>query len=54
MSDKDKKIMDKCGELIPRLNEWEKDRFLYFLDDVTFMIPPQRPAASEASNGKPA
>lgn len=37
MSEKERKIMEKCGELVPRLSEMEKEKFLSFTEGVAFI-----------------
>lgn len=42
MSDKERKIMEKCGELVPRLSEMEKEKFLSFTEGVAFITAMQQ------------
>ncbi len=37
MTEKEKKIMQTCGALVPRLTEQEKDRFLTFTEGMAFL-----------------
>ena len=37
MTEKEKKIMQTCGALVPRLTEQEKDRFLSFTEGMAFL-----------------
>ena len=37
MLDKDKRIMEACGNLLPRLSEAEKERFLTFTEGMAFI-----------------
>ncbi len=37
MSDKEKKIMETCGALVPQLTELEKEKFLSFTEGMAFL-----------------
>ena len=37
MSDKEKKIMQTCGALVPQLTELEKEKFLSFTEGMAFL-----------------
>lgn len=37
MSETDKKILKACGELVPRLSELEKAKFLSFTEGMAFL-----------------
>lgn len=37
MSDKEKKIMQTCGKLVPQLTELEKEKFLSFTEGMAFL-----------------
>ena len=41
MSDKEKKIMETCGKLVPRLTELEKEKFLSFTEGMAFLTAHQ-------------
>ena len=43
MSDKERKIMEKCGATIPQMQEQEKERFMCFMEGVAFITAQQRP-----------
>lgn len=50
MSDKEKKIMETCGELVPRLTEVEKEKFLSFTEGMAFLAA--RLTCDSAPEGK--
>ena len=37
MSDKEKKIMQTCGALVPQLTDLEKEKFLSFTEGMAFL-----------------
>ena len=37
MTDKDRKIIETCGEMLPRLSESEKEGFLRFTEGMAFL-----------------
>ena len=37
MTDKDKRIIETCGAMLPRMSEREKDDFLKFTDGMAFL-----------------
>ena len=37
MTDKEKKIMETCGKMLPRLSENEKEDFLRFTEGMAFL-----------------
>lgn len=37
MTDKDKKIIETCGEMLPRMSEGEKEKFLTFTEGMAFL-----------------
>ena len=37
MTDKDKRIIETCGAMLPRMSEREKDDFLKFTEGMAFL-----------------
>lgn len=37
MGETEKKIMETCGKLVPRLSEREKEKFLTFTEGMAFL-----------------
>ena len=50
MSDKDKKIMDTFGKVIPELTETEKERLLAFGEGMAFKAEQQKKERAGAQN----
>lgn len=48
MSEKDKKIMETFGKVIPQLSELEKERLLAFGEGMAFKADQQRAAQTGA------
>ena len=53
MTEKEKKIMQTCGALVPRLTEQEKDRFLTFTEGMAFLSSRSRSIMTHDSAPEP-
>jgi len=42
MTDKEKKIMETCGAMVPKLSELEKEKFLSFTEGMAFLSSRQQ------------
>ena len=54
MTDKDKKILQVCGALVPKLTDVEKDKFATFVEVMAFLCSHQRPSYGHNESGKEA
>lgn len=50
MSDKEKKIMETCGALVPQLTELEKEKFLSFTEGMAFLSSRQTMTCDSAAD----
>lgn len=48
MTDRDKKIMQACGALVPHLTDLEKEKFLSFTEGMAFLSARQRQTCDAA------
>ena len=49
MSEKDKKIMDTFGRIVPQLSELDKEKLLAFGEGMAIMAERQRPGGVQSS-----